>query len=80
MKITTELLILLHDRVREACMAKHDVDFDYFRIDDDGCVTCMYTHSYSYADEEYYTLNIEDLQVENLDQLIVERKIKEQKN
>lgn len=77
-RITTESLILIHNRVREACLAKYNVDFDRFMIWDDGSVACYYTPSYSYANEEEYYLTVEDLQDENLDKLAEERKAKEE--
>jgi len=76
-RITTESLILIHNRVREACLAKYNIDFDRFMIWDDGSVACYYTPSYSYADEEEYYLTVEDLQDENLDKLAEERKAKQ---
>lgn len=77
MKFTTEILILLHDRVREACIAKWDIDFDYFKIYEDGSIVCYYTPSYSYAEEESFDINLSDLEIENLDKLILDRKQRE---
>lgn len=79
MKITTDLLILIHDRIKEACLAKHDINFDTFNIWDDGTITCYYTPNYHYADEENYDITVEDLQLENLDNLITERKEREKR-
>ena len=76
MKITQELIQIIHDRVREVCIAKYNVDphsiileEDYFR--------CEYTPHYNYADTETYTISVEDLQIENLDNLIADRKQQE---
>lgn len=76
-KITTELLVLIHNRVREACLAKWNVDFDRLSIEDDGSISCYYTPSYSYAEEEWYEISVDDLQDENLDKLSEERLAKE---
>ncbi len=78
MKITTELLITLHDRIREVCLAKYHTDFDYFRIWDDGSITCYYTSHYQEAEQESYPLEAKDLQDNNLDLLVAERKAKEE--
>lgn len=77
MKYTVEMLADLHAKIREACIAKWDVDPDYFKIYDDGSICCFYTPSYSYADEESFDIELSDLGNENLDALISERKQRE---
>jgi hypothetical protein len=76
-QITTELLIAIHDKVREACLAKYNIDFDDFTIYDDGTISCRYTPSYKYPDQDFYDISIKDLQNEDFETLILERKAKE---
>lgn len=77
MEIEQNVLVLIHDRVREACIAKYNIEMDYFKIFEDGTISCYYTPSYSYADEESFDIELNDLNPENIDYLISERKRKE---
>mgnify|MGYP003654977690 CR=1 FL=1 len=80
MEITKELIETIHERAREYCLAKNDVDPDYIKIMEDGTIEAIDISYWSGDREEAeYYINAEDL-TEDLDKIAKEREEKRLKD
>jgi len=77
-EITEELLQRIYNQANEVFRIKVDkYGFDYLEIQEDGSLRVVVSGSYR-SDDDHYDLSIKDLN-EDYDELIKERKIKEEK-
>lgn len=78
MEITKELLQTIYDRAVQVSLAKFNSTPDQIHLEEDGAITLEWTiHCYGDTDYEYETIKADELN-SDLDQLILERKEKEE--